>query len=208
MIEATLWDFGGVMTTSPFEAFARYEEEQGLPAGFIRRLNATNPHDNAWAQLERGAVSFDEFCELFEGEARAAGGEIVASTVMGLLSGRLRPEMVEALRRCREAGLRTGCLTNNFSVADNDPSTAMADVLQLFDVVVESRRTGVRKPDPRFYELACEALTIEPKQAVFLDDLGINLKPARDMGMATIKVEDPVAALRALEEITGLSLVD
>jgi len=208
MIEATLWDFGGVMTTSPFEAFARYEEEQGLPAGFIRGLNATNPHDNAWAQLERGAVSFDEFCELFEAEARAAGGEIVASTVMGLLSGRLRPEMVEALRRCREAGLRTGCLTNNFSVADNDPSTAMADVLQLFDVVVESRRTGVRKPDPRFYELACEALTIEPKQAVFLDDLGINLKPAREMGMATIKVEDPVAALRALEEITGLSLVD
>ncbi len=208
VIDATLWDFGGVMTTSPFEAFARYEEEHGLPVGFIRRLNATNHHDHAWAQLERGAVTFDEFCSLFEAEARAAGGALVASDVMGLLSGQLRPEMVEALRRCREAGLRTGCLTNNFSIADNDPSAAMGEVLQLFEVVVESRRAGVRKPDPRFYELACEALEIEPKQAVFLDDLGINLKPAREMGMATIKVEEPMAALRALEEITGLSLVD
>jgi putative hydrolase of the HAD superfamily len=208
VICATLWDFGGVMTTSPFEAFARYEEQHGLPAGFIRRLNATNPHDNAWAQLERGAVSFERFGELFEAEARAAGGELVATEVMGLLSGQLRPQMVEALRRCRAAGLRTGLLTNNFAVADNDPSTAMAEVLELFDAVVESRRTGVRKPDPRFYELACDALTIEPQQAVFLDDLGINLKPARQMGMATIKVEDPDVALRELEDITGLALLD
>lgn len=208
MIAATLWDFGGVMTTSPFEAFARYEEDHGLPVGFIRRLNATNHHDNAWARLERGEVSFDEFCELFEAEAGAAGGALVASEVMALLSGELRPQMVEALRRCRAAGLRTGCLTNNFVVADNDPSTAMAEVLGLFDTVVESRRTGVRKPDPRFYQLACEALLIEPHQAVFLDDLGINLKPAREMGMATIKVSDPDVALRELSEITGLSLID
>jgi putative hydrolase of the HAD superfamily len=208
VICATLWDFGGVMTTSPFEAFARYEEDNGLPAGFIRRLNATNPHENAWAQLERGAVSFERFGELFEAEARAAGGELVAAEVMGLLSGQLRPRMVEALRRCRAAGLRTGLLTNNFSVADHDPSTAMADVLELFDAVVESRRAGVRKPDPRFYELACDALAIEPQQAVFLDDLGINLKPARQMGMATIKVEDPDVALRKLEDITGLALLD
>jgi putative hydrolase of the HAD superfamily len=208
VISATLWDFGGVMTTSPFAAFAAYEEAHGLPVGFIRQLNATNHHDNAWAKLERGEVSFDAFCGLFEAEAEAAGGSIVASEVMGLLSGQLRPRMVEALRRCRAAGLRTGCLTNNFSVADNDPSTAMAEVLGLFDTVVESRRTGVRKPDPRFYRMACEALAIEPKEAVFLDDLGINLKPARDMGMTTIKVADPELALRELEEVTGLSLVD
>ena len=196
------------MTTSPFEAFAQYEEDNGLPVGFIRGLNATNPHDNAWAQLERGAVSFEMFCELFEAEATAAGGTIVAAEVMGLLSGQLRPQMVEALRRCREAGLRTGCLTNNFVVADNDPTTAMSAVLELFDVVVESRRTGVRKPDAKFYELACEALAIEPNEAVFLDDLGINLKPARQMGMATIKVADPDDALRELEKVTGLSLLD
>jgi putative hydrolase of the HAD superfamily len=210
VICATLWDFGGVLTTSPFEAFARYEEEHGLPAGFIRGLNAANHHDNAWAQLERGDVDFERFCELFEGEAREAGGDLVAADVMGLLSGRLRPEMVEALRRCRRAGLRTGCLTNNFAVADGaeGANTAMAEVLELFDAVVESRRTGVRKPDPKFYELACQALEIEPQQAVFLDDLGINLKPAREMGMATIKVVQPATALAELEALVGIPLRD
>jgi putative hydrolase of the HAD superfamily len=207
---AVLWDFGGVILSSPFDAFARYEEQHGLPAGLIRSLNATNPDTNAWARLERSEVDFDQFCELFEGEAAAVGHTVDARTVMALLSGEIRPEMVEALRRCKHAGLMTGCLTNNFVTFDDFPAEARAagrdDVLQLFDVIIESSKVGVRKPDPRFYELACEALGITPSDAVYLDDLGINLKPARAMGMTTIKVEDPARALDELEQAVGFSL--
>jgi putative hydrolase of the HAD superfamily len=199
-IRAVLWDFGGVILSSPFEAFAHYEERTGLPPGFIRSLNAANPHDNAWALLERNAVSFNEFCDLFEAEARAAGHELDARTVMSLLAGEVRPEMVEAVRLCREHG-KTALLTNNFVAPEG--GVGLDDVLSLFDLIIESSKVGVRKPDPRFYKLACEALGIEPHEAVFLDDLGINLKPAREMGMHTIKVVDPADALDQLEALVG-----
>jgi putative hydrolase of the HAD superfamily len=156
-------------------------------------------------------VSIEEFCELFEAEARAAGGELDARDVLGRLRGHIRPEMVEAVRRCREH-LKTACLTNNFVAPDAahpegrmDPES-FEGVLELFDVVVESSKAGCRKPDPRFYEIACEALDIEPHEAVFLDDLGINLKPARAMGMTTIKVVDPADALAELERVVGFPL--
>ena len=203
MIKAVLFDVGGVLTTSPFESFARYEREQGLPDGFIRKLNSTNPDTNAWAQLERNTVDFNEFCDLFEAEARAAGGELKAIEVMQCLSGDVRPEMIEAVRRCHER-LKTGMLTNNVR-AENEDAGGRLDglLLPLFDVVIESSKAGVRKPDPRFYEMACEQLAIEPPEAVFLDDLGINLKPARAMGMTTIKVVDPDKALAELEAAVG-----
>lgn len=209
MIRAALFDFGGVILSSPFEAFAHYEDANGLPPGFIRSLNATNPDTNAWAHLERGDVALDEFCELFEKEAEAAGGTLDARQVMALLSGELRPAMVEALRRCR-ARLKTACLTNNFvrdvSDANNGARDQRLEVLDLFDVVVESSKVGVRKPDPRFYEIACELLEIAPSEAVFLDDLGVNLKPARALGMHTIKVDDPEVALGELEQVVGFAL--
>lgn len=210
MIRAALFDFGGVILSSPFEAFSHYEEDNGLEPGFIRSLNATNPHTNAWAQLERGDVSFDEFCALFEEEARLAGARLDAREVMALLQGEVRPAMVEAVRRCRER-LKTACLTNNFVVEAEDPAAARPkdsrlQVLELFDVVVESSKVGVRKPDPRFYEMACELLAIEPTEAVFLDDLGVNLKPAREMGMRTIKVDEPDRAIAELEEAVGFPL--
>lgn len=203
-IRAALFDFGGVILSSPFDAFARYESERGLPPGFIRRLNATNPHENAWARLERSEVDFDTFCALFEDEARTAGGQLDAREVMALLAGELRPAMVEAVRRCHEK-MSTACLTNNF-VLDPDGGRRHGDVLDLFHVVVESSRIGVRKPDPRFYEIACDLLGIEPAEAVFLDDLGVNLKPARAMGMTTIKVDDPDVAIAELEEVVGFAL--
>lgn len=207
MIRAVLWDFGGVVTTSPFEAFARYERERGLREGFIRTLNATNPDDNAWARLERTEVSVEEFCRLYEQEAREAGGEIDAREVLACLSGDVRPEMVEALRRIRERGLRQAMLTNNFvGLEADDRSPHGPDLLDLFDVVVESRVVGVRKPEPAFYEIACEHLAIRPSEAVFLDDLGVNLKPARAMGMTTIKVADPDEALAELEAALGFEV--
>jgi putative hydrolase of the HAD superfamily len=203
MIRAVLFDVGGVILTSPFESFARYEAEQGLPDGFIRRLNMTNPDTNAWARLERSDVGFEEFCDLFEGEARAAGGELEAREVMMLLAGELRPAMVEAVRRCHER-LKTGMLTNNWT---HDVEGSPFDALRPhFDVVIESSKVGVRKPDAAFYEMACEQLEIEPTEAVFLDDIGANLKPARAMGMTTIKVVDPDEALGELEEVVGFPL--
>ena len=206
VIRAALFDFGGVILSSPFEAFARYERERGLADGFLRRLNSTRPDENAWAQLERGHVSFDAFCRLYEGEARAAGGEVDAREVMALLAGDVRPAMVEAVRRCHER-LKTACLTNNWVRADDGGAAPHEGLLaDLFDVVVESSKVGVRKPDPRFYELACEQLAIEPRHAVFLDDIGGNLKPARAMGMTTIKVDDPDAAIGELESVVGFPL--
>jgi putative hydrolase of the HAD superfamily len=199
-IRAVFWDFGGVILTSPFEAFAHYEQANGLPDGFLRTVNSTNPHDNAWAKLERNEVPFDEFCALFEDEARALGHAVDARAVLALLAGDVRPEMVEAVRRCRKR-CKTALLTNNFIAPDG--GVALDEVLALFDVIIESSKAGVRKPDPRFYRMACDAVGVEPQETVFLDDLGINLKPAREMGMQTIKVVDPADALAQLEAVVG-----
>jgi putative hydrolase of the HAD superfamily len=203
-MKAVLWDFGGVLTSSPFDNFAAYERDEGLPPGFIRGLNATNPDTNAWARLERGQVGLDAFAEQFEAEARAAGAALDARALLTALVGELRPAMVEAVGRCH-AHLKTGLLTNNFMIAD-DVDSRYTPVLKHFDVIVESSRTGLRKPDPDFYRTACALLAIDPWEAVFLDDLGINLKPARAMGMRTIKVVEPEAALAELEAIVGFSL--
>jgi putative hydrolase of the HAD superfamily len=212
MIRAALFDFGGVILSSPFEAFAAYEADNGLPADFLRTVNATNPDTNAWALLERSEVSFDEFGDLFAVESKALGHEVDGRAVLGLLQGTLRPAMVEAVRRCSEK-LITGLLTNNFVVAGDgdghehvDRENEMTAVLSMFDAVIESSKVGVRKPDQRFYELACELLDIEPHEAVFLDDLGVNLKPAKAMGMTTIKVGDPAVALAELEAVVGFPL--
>jgi putative hydrolase of the HAD superfamily len=207
-IRAVLWDFGGVITTSPFEAFARYERDNSLPADFIRGLNAANHHENAWAKFERSQVPFDEFCDLYEAEAVAAGHVIDARAVIGCLSGDVRPEMVAALRAIKDGGFKQACLTNNFFRFD-DAQTARArsPIMDLFDVVVESSVIGIRKPEPRFYEIACEELGISPSEAVMLDDLGVNLKPAREMGIRTIKVLDAPQALAELSDVLGIPLV-
>ena len=205
-VSAVLFDFGGVITTGPFGAFERYEREHGLPAGHIRQVNATNHLDNAWARLERNEFTFDEFCAAFGAETEAAGGRVDARDLFTQLAGELRPEMVEAVRRCGQH-FKTGLLTNNFvSPVAGNGSSELRDVLALFDTIVESSVVGVRKPDERFYRLACDALGIEPRQAVFLDDLGVNLKPARALGMTTIKVTEPGPALDELERVLGIAL--
>ncbi len=192
-----MFDFGGVISTSPFDAFERYEQRNGLPEGFLRRVNSTNPDRNAWARLERGEVDVPTFCAQFEDEARALGFEVDATEVVGALSGEIRPQMVTAVRACSRR-FKTACLTNNFLVSEEGIRPDVADVFSLFDAVFESSKLGVRKPDPEFYRLACEALDVDPRETVFLDDLGINLKPAREMGMHTIKVVSPDVALREL----------
>lgn len=206
-LRAVLFDFGGVLTTSPFEAFSNYEAANGLPAGFIRSLNAADHHHNAWARLERSEITVAEFIVAFEKEAAAAGQRIDGAAVLGLLGGEIRPAMLAAVRACRERYL-VGLLTNNYlsEQAARDPGGQLEAVLDLFDEVVESSKIGVRKPEPAFFEIACDRLGITPSEAVFLDDLGVNLKPARAMGMKTLKVTDEKEALAALSELVGLEL--
>lgn len=212
MVRAVIWDFGGVLTTSPFEAFNRYEAERGLPKDLIRTINATDPDTNAWALFERNDVTIDEFDRLFDEEAKARGHSVPGKDVIALLSGDLRPEMVEALRRINER-LKTGCITNNVRAGEGagmarsqEKAAAVGAVMEMFQVVIESSKVGVRKPSPEIYRMACEALEIEPGDAVYLDDLGINLKPARAMGMTTFKVVDPAETIRELQEVVGFAL--
>jgi len=209
---AVLWDFGGVILTSPFEAFRRYEREAGLPEDFIRGLNARNADANAWAKMERSDVSLDEFVALFESEALARGHKLDGWRVLQALSGDIRPQMVEALRRCK-AAFRVACITNNMKHGEGpgmarsaDKAAAVAEIMTLFEYVVESSKLGWRKPDPRIYRHACELLSVAPERCIYLDDLGVNLKPARAMGMRTIKVGDPDTAIAELEAMVGIPL--
>jgi putative hydrolase of the HAD superfamily len=210
MIEAVIWDFGGVITTSPFEAFARFEAERGLPADIIRRTNAANHLENAWAKFERAEVDIDTFDELFAAESQALGAEVRGRDVLPLLLGDLRPQMVEALGRVKRRGIKTGCITNNLPAnaigSAGGRTLYIAEVMALFDHVIESAKIGLRKPDPRIYRMMVDALGVAPKACVYLDDLGVNLKPAREMGMTTIKVVNASQAIAELEAATGLSL--
>lgn len=210
-IKAVLWDFGGVILSSPFEAFREYERERGLPSDFIRTVNTNDPDANAWARLERSELSHEEFDAAFAEESARLGHEVRGADVLALLAGEVRPEMVAALNRVIAAGFQTACLTNNVTKSDQVDPTAneradVAEVMAKFDVVVESSKVGVRKPEPAFYERACELLGVQPSDCVFLDDLGINLKPAKAMGMRTIKVGEPGPAIAELGEVLQLDL--
>ena len=209
-IRAVLWDFGGVILSSPFEAFNRYEADRGLPRDTIRGINAADPDSNAWALLERNEISPAEFDVRFAEEAAARGHRIPGADVLALLSGDVRPAMVRALDLVRAAGYATACLTNNVVTTSPEPTprqVEVAAIMERFDHVVESSKVGCRKPEPRFYEIACELLDVRPTECVFLDDLGINLKPAAAMGMRTIKVVDPATALDELSAHLSLDLI-
>jgi putative hydrolase of the HAD superfamily len=204
VISAALFDFGGVILSSPFEAFNRYEHEHGLPVDFIRTVNSRDEHSNAWARLERSEIDASEFDWGFAEESTALGHCVRGADVLALLAGEVRPEMVVALHRVKACGLALACLTNNIVGGMSRPD--IDEVLGLFDVIVESSKVGVRKPERRFYEIACEQLGVDAADCVFLDDLGVNLKPARDMGMTTIKVASAEQAIAELETVLGVSL--
>lgn len=211
-LQAVIWDFGGVLTSSPFEAFNRYEAEKGLPKDFIRGVNAVNGDTNAWARLERSELDADSFDDAFQQEALARGHDVPGKDVLALLSGDLRPAVVNALKTCK-AKVKVGCITNNAPVgkgagmsSDESKASRVAEVLSLFDHVIESSKLGIRKPDPRIYALMCEALDVDPSRCIYIDDLGINLKPARAMGMHTIKALSGEQILADLKAATGFDL--
>ena len=214
MIRAVFWDFGGVITTSPFDSFNIYEESKNLPKDLIRTINSTNPDNNAWAKLERSEIDQEEFDSLFEAESQQFGHSVPGKQVLALLKGQIRPEMVKALREIKDK-LIQGCLTNNIQSAEEQEletdnaaiSGTHQEIMELFDFVFESSKENVRKPDPKFYQLACNRGKVNPNEVIFLDDLGINLKPAKALGMKTIKVVRAEDALQDLQDLLDFPII-
>ena len=208
-VDGVLFDMGGVVMESPLHAISRYEQERGLPPSSINRVVAAAGETGAWARLERGELTVATFRAPFEADCRAHGIEVDGAAVMAAIAaaGVARPAMLEAIRRLRAHGLRVGALTNNWRREGPENDVMPRHLRDHFDVFIESRVVGLRKPDPRIYLLACRELGVEPARTAFLDDIGGNLKPARALGMATIKVDDPVAALGELGALIGLDLV-
>ena len=210
-IEAVIWDFGGVFTTSPFEAFRRFEARRGLPQDFIRRVNAADPDANAWALFERNEIDAAAFDAMFLEEATRLGHPLRGAEVLPLLSGDVRPRVVAALKACK-ARFKVGCITNNVVTGHGtgmagsvEKALAIADIFAQFDAVLESSKAGVRKPDPRIYQMMCDLLAVAPGQCVYLDDLGVNCKPAAALGMTAIKITTEDQALEDLAAATGLA---
>lgn len=210
--DTVIFDFGGVITSSPFEAFNRMEAERGLPRDFVRRVNSANPDSNAWAKFERAECSAAEFDLLFAAEARAMGHVLDGASVIACLSGDIRPEMVAALDQLKTDGFKLGCITNNVPsgkgagmAGSAEKAAAVEAIMARFDHVIESSKAGVRKPDPRIYQMMCDALDVAPTQCIYLDDLGINCKPAAALGMSAIKVTSGGQALADLGALLALT---
>ncbi len=201
---AVFFDLGGVVVGSPLHAIAAYERALGIEAGFVNRVVVATAPTGAWSQLERGELTLEEFYPAFDAECAAAGGAIAARELMREVAAAVapRPAMLEAIRRIRARGLRVGAITNNWVAEDGGTGLLRPH----FDAFVESAATGIRKPDPRIFHLACEELRVAPGDAVFLDDIGSNLKAARALGMTTIKVDTPEAALAQLQALLGFPL--
>jgi putative hydrolase of the HAD superfamily len=202
--EAVVFDLGGVIFPSPLHVFRAYEREHGLPDRFISEVVLADPERGAWSRLERGELGFDEFCDAFDAECAARGGAVTSRDLMRAVGSGFEPyaSMVTAIGAIRDHGLKTGALTNNWADDPGRDNPAWPTA-EWFDVVVESAVEGLRKPDPRIYLLVCERLDVAPAATVFLDDLGANLKPARELGMTTIKVVEPDDALAELEDVLG-----
>jgi epoxide hydrolase-like predicted phosphatase len=202
--EAVIFDLGGVVLGSPLHAIAHYEREHGIPTGFINRVVVESGSGGAWSRLERGELELEAFYTAFEGNCQAAGEAISARLLMERIAeiSQPRPSMLAAVGAIRARGLKAAALTNNWG-GEGDSTRPLEP---LFDAFIESSALGLRKPDPRIYRHACSVIEVEPARAVFLDDIGRNLKTARELGMTTIKVDEPEAALAELERILGFVL--
>jgi len=212
-----IFDFGGVITASPFEAFNKLEAERGLPHDFVRRVNSSDPDDNAWAKFERAEIDAAAFDTLFAEEARALGHELEGEAVLAVIAGAVRPAMVKTLDTLKDRGFTIACITNNVPggkmgirgagmTRSAEAAIEVADIMARFDHVIESSKAGVRKPDPRIYQMMCEKLGVEPAECIYLDDLGINCKPASQLGMHAIKVTSGEQALADLSTVLGMEL--
>ena len=206
-IKAVIFDLGGVILDSPMEIFAAFEKQHGLPENFLNRLIVESGQEGAWARLERGELALTEFFDAFDQEIRQAGADISSRKLMAAVNdfANVRPEMLKAVRRLRKSGYLVAALTNNWLLDNGGTSTGLDLLKAEFDVFIESSRAGVAKPDPAIYEMALRELGVRAEDAAFLDDIGRNLKPAKQMGMTTIKVTNAEDAIAELDRVLGRS---
>jgi len=204
--KAIIFDLGGVVLSSPLAVMAQVQAEQGEAMSTVVSILSNYADDGPWAQLERGEVEADEFCTLLDAQTAAKGVSFSARRLLDAIATHLhiRPEMVAAIRHLRAHGFQVAALTNNWNAGDGF-AERVSQLAPEFDVFVESYRVHMRKPEPRIYRHVLKELNVAPESAVFLDDFGVNLKPAREMGMATIRVGDPTKALQELEALCGLT---
>ena len=205
-IKTIIFDFGGVITNSPIEGFKLLEEKHGYDKGIITNINMNNPDNNAWAKSERGEIDINTFLEEFEKEALSIGQKINAKEILQQLYGSLRENMINKIKLLSTSKkYKLICLTNVLKGVDiftpKERVEAVKDVMSYFDIIYESYKLNMRKPEARIYQYILKELNIEPQETVFLDDLGMNLKSAKQLGINTIKVIDPNDAIYQLDEI-------
>ena len=204
-LKAVIFDIGGVLTNSPVVAIREYAVGEGVDYSVLGPMIAD--HDLAWSRWERSEITAAEFHEQFESEGRERGITISAAGVMDAAFGgqAVRPRMVNVVRHLK-GRVRLGAITNNVLREEAAPSERGFDLQELFEVVIESAKVGLRKPDARIYRMACEALDVRPEESAFLDDIGANLKGARALGMTTIRVDHTDSAIDELERALGFAL--
>ena len=203
-MKAVIFDLGGVILGSPFSGFAEMEAEMGLPQRWIAGHILAAGDGGAFVAMESGTLTPVEFAEAFRVETAASGREIDGNLVLATIARVARPRkrMLTAVERIRAHGMPVGVITNNWCSAE----ASWTELEDRFDVFVQSWVEGIRKPDPRIYSITCDRLGVDPPECVFLDDIGSNLKPARRMGMTTIKVDDPDRALAELSDVLGFEV--
>ncbi|XP_070554469.1 bifunctional epoxide hydrolase 2-like [Ptychodera flava] len=219
-VKAVLFDVGGVIRSPPPSGVAGYAESIGLPRNFLTDVIQRGAPDNAFFKMERGELTTTEFAVEFRKEVDKALKEAnltmpeefdAFKMVMTITDNKAVPSVLQAMTTLRKNGLKVGVLTNNYisDIPNRKPNSNFIMALRHFaDHIVESCRAGVRKPAPEIYKMACDALGVAPSETVFLDDSEENLKPAREMGIHTIKVSDPTTALKELQEVTQVNVFE
>ena len=196
-----LLDFGGVLTTDLFSSFSAFCAKEGLEAGRVRDIFREDEEARRLLiDLETGKIDEEEFEPAF---ARMLGLTEADGLIERMMAGS-RPEhrMMNAVRAAREAGVRTGLISNSWGVKRYN-----RDLLaKLFDGVVISGQVGIRKPSKRIYLMGAEAIGLPPEECVFVDDLEFNLTPARELGMATVHHRDVDATVPELERLLGVRM--
>src|SRR5688572_10090026 len=212
MIEAVIFDYGGVLSTTPFAGIAEYERKMGYPERSLARLlfgkgaspqGPTDEPDHDWHLLETGRLTLDEFHVRLVERSEAALGQPLDlgdyAQFLRELGVGVHWMMVHRVRELRADGYRTAILTSNVKEWGNYWKQSI--LLDLFDEIVDSCEVGLRKPDPAIYRLTCERLKVAPEAAVFLDDTRRHVESARQVGLQAILVRDPWAALAELDAV-------
>ncbi|XP_069340931.1 bifunctional epoxide hydrolase 2 isoform X2 [Eulemur rufifrons] len=220
-LRVAVFDLDGVLALPGVSgALGRTEEALALPRGFLNEAFQKGGPDGSSARLMRGEITFSQWAPLMEENRKkhceASGIRLPEDFSMSQIIGRVisarkinRP-MLQAAVALRKKGFTTCILTNNWlddRAERGGLAQMMCELRPNFDFLIESCRIGMAKPDPQIYKFALDTLKASPSEVVFLDDIGANLKPARDLGMVTILVRDTDTALRELEKVTGTQLL-